>query len=265
MLQLYNPLKFNVMGKNVGLIGSVSGKVGNVVYSVQGGTQTVRAYQPSVSNPKSAGQQRQRAKGNAAGRISSFVPSEALMGLGQNGRMRRGEFLRILLKSAVVAQVADGYTAKVNVGDIIFSKGSVLPSVTLGSITPAAGSVSVSLTGVGTSIMPAEEYGQHATRLVALVYQGAENRLVACSTVLAVTPDQGAAAVTTMPLGVQGDYSVYVYAIPMKAASRGRLTVTTEMVFLTDNELTALLGVGDGSLFLYGLSGILGNANFTQA
>lgn len=254
------------MGKNVGLIGSVSGKVGNVVYSVQGGVQTVRAYQPIVVNPKSQAQLRQRAKGNAAGRISSFVPREAIMGLGGNGRMRRGEFLRTLLNAAVVAAEGSGWVSKVNVDDIVFSRGSALQSVEFVSATPSAGSVSVSLRGVASSVMPADEYALHATRLVAMVYQGDENELVACSTALAVTPEQGSAASTVLPLGVVGDYTVYVYAIPLRANVNAAVRVRTDMVYLSDAELLAFLGVGSGVLpWGYGLSQLVGSANFTQA
>lgn len=254
------------MGKNVGLIGSVSGKVGNVVYAVQNGVQTVRAYQPVVVNPKSVAQQQQRAKGNAVGRISAFVPREAIMGLGSNGRTRRGEFLRSLLNAAVVASTGSGWTAKVNVQDVVFSRGSALPAVTLGSITPAAGSVSVALSGVATSVMPADEYALHATRLVAMVYQGDENRLVACSTVLAVTPAQGGSATTVLPLGVEGDYTVYIYAIPMRAKVNAAVSVQTDMIHLSDTDLMAYLGVGAGVMpWGYGLSSVLGLGNFTQA
>lgn len=254
------------MAKNVGLIGSVSGKVGNVVYSIQNGIQTVRAYQPVVVNPKSSAQQQQRAKGNAVGRISSFVPREAIMGLGTNGRSRRGEFLRLMLKAAVVASTGTGYTAKVNVQDIIFSRGSALPAVTLGSITTAAGSVSVNLSGVASAVMPAEEYALHATRLVAMVYQGDENRLVACSTALAVTPAQGGSATTVIPLGVKGDYTVYIYTIPMRAKANAAVSVQTDMVHLSDTDLMAYLDVGAGTMpWSYGLSTVLGLGNFTQA
>lgn len=254
------------MGKNVGLIGSVSGKVGNVVYAVQNGVQTVRAYQPVVVNPKSVAQQQQRAKGNAVGRISSFVPREAIMGLGSNGRMRRGEFLRSLLNAAVVAASGSGWNAKVNIQDIVFSRGSALQAVSLGSITPAAGSVTVALSGVATAVMPAEEYALHATRLVAMVYQGNDNRLVACSTALAVTPTQGGSASTVLQLGVVGDYEVYIYAIPMRANVNAAVAVQTDMVHLSDTDLMAFLGVGTGVLpWGYGLSSVLGSANFTQA
>lgn len=55
------------MGKSVGFIGNMKGKVGNVVgYKVSqsnsGTNQGVRVYQPNIKNPKSAAQAEQRAK-----------------------------------------------------------------------------------------------------------------------------------------------------------------------------------------------------------
>lgn len=50
------------MAKNVGLIGGLRGKIGNVVFSTRRGVEISRAYQPVVANPKSARQQLSRAK-----------------------------------------------------------------------------------------------------------------------------------------------------------------------------------------------------------
>lgn len=50
------------MGKNVGLIGGVRGKVGNVVFSTRRGVQIARAYQPVVANPGTKRQELSRAK-----------------------------------------------------------------------------------------------------------------------------------------------------------------------------------------------------------
>ena len=50
------------MGKCVGLVGNIRNKVGNFVFSTWKGIQVVKAYQPTVSNPRSAGQIAQRAR-----------------------------------------------------------------------------------------------------------------------------------------------------------------------------------------------------------
>lgn len=50
------------MGKVTSLNGSVTGKIGSVVYSVSGGENIARIYQPNVSNPNTEAQVNQRAR-----------------------------------------------------------------------------------------------------------------------------------------------------------------------------------------------------------
>lgn len=50
------------MAKNVGVIGSLKGKVGNMVFRSRRGMQIASVYQPVVHNPKSARQELSRAK-----------------------------------------------------------------------------------------------------------------------------------------------------------------------------------------------------------
>lgn len=50
------------MAKNVGLIGGLTGKLGNTVNSVRRGVQISRVYQPIVANPKTKRQEMSRAK-----------------------------------------------------------------------------------------------------------------------------------------------------------------------------------------------------------
>jgi hypothetical protein len=50
------------MGKCVGLVGNIRNKVGNFVFSTWKGIQVVKAYQPTVANPRSAGQTAQRSR-----------------------------------------------------------------------------------------------------------------------------------------------------------------------------------------------------------
>jgi len=48
------------MGKSVGLVGSIVNKIGNFVFSTWHGMQIIKAYQPNISNPRSAAQVAQR-------------------------------------------------------------------------------------------------------------------------------------------------------------------------------------------------------------
>ena len=113
------------MGKFVGFIGSVSGKVGNVVFCKGAKGETYgRAYQPQVANPNTIGQVDQRAKMNLVGRMSQVTPSEVLIGLGTTKRMRRSEFNKILLNAASVERsIGAPVIAKMAPADVIFSRG----------------------------------------------------------------------------------------------------------------------------------------------
>lgn len=60
------------MAKNVGLIGSVRGKLGNAVFYTRAGRQCSRVYQPEVRNPKTKRQQTSREKMSAV--VSALKP-----------------------------------------------------------------------------------------------------------------------------------------------------------------------------------------------
>ena len=65
--------------KSTGLFGKNSGRVGGVVYSNYRGEQVVRAYQPKVQNPNTAGQIAQRAKFKLVSQVSSSLKREIAM------------------------------------------------------------------------------------------------------------------------------------------------------------------------------------------
>lgn len=254
------------MGKVVGLIGSASGKIGNIVYAVTNGIQTARVYQPVVSNPKSVGQSLQRAKGNLAGRLSSFVPRTAIFGLGRNARIRRAEFLRNILKEADAVEIDGRYVAKIDPAAVMFSKGDVLLPVTLGSITAASHSVVVELIGVADTVLAPASYASRNVRLVTMVYEKDSSNLVEVSTKLATMPVQGATATTTMQIAYAGSYDVYVYGIPMSTEDGTAASVDTSVVGLDDDDIAATLSVnGNAVVFNYGRSSYMGVSNFTQA
>lgn len=144
------------MAKNVGLIGSVSGKVGNVVYAVTNGIQTVRAYQPVISNPKTRAQNIQRAKMNLIGRVSQITPKEVLMGLGSNARRRRSRFLSLGLNATTTASEGGNIVAKLDAPDFIFSEGALAPAYFVSTATASNAQVSVTiqrLAGVSDAIV----------------------------------------------------------------------------------------------------------------
>lgn len=85
------------MAKIVGLVGAVSGKVGNFVGAVVGGVQTMRVYQPIVANPRTTGQVKQRGRVNLAGQLTSVITRAAIEGLPGNARQRRSALNKKLI------------------------------------------------------------------------------------------------------------------------------------------------------------------------
>lgn len=254
------------MGKVVGLIGAASGKVGNIVYAVTNGIQVARVYQPIVSNPKSGLQSMQRAKGNLAGRISSFTPRTAIMGLGTNNRARRGEFLRNILKKAVVVSTASGYEAKIDNPDVMFSRGSVILSVINASVNTANNSIAVTLSGPASTIIPAEEYAAMQTRLVAMVYDSTSQELVEVVTAIANKPTQGGTAATALNTAHPSGYYVDVYAIPMSTADGSAVSIDSGLAMKDDETIAAALSVNANAIvFNYGRSVLIASGQYTPA
>lgn len=149
------------MGKFVGFIGTISGKVGTTVFSKgENGLSYGRAYQPVVNNPKTLLQEDQRAKMNLVGKMSSVTPKALLMGMtGANNRQRRSSFTRNLLNVATVDHSAPGsIVAKVDPEDVVFSKGPQVLNAELGTVQVTANSVTVPLTLSDASL--AGKYGE---------------------------------------------------------------------------------------------------------
>lgn len=121
-------LSYNVMGKSTMGLGQYSGRIGGLVFAKgDNGTQIIRTYQPSVKNPRTDGQQTQRAKLNLAGRISAAVPSGLIYSLASNGRSRRGAFVRGLIESITVTQTNGDYNAVIAPAAVTFAKGDFAP------------------------------------------------------------------------------------------------------------------------------------------
>lgn len=155
------------MGKFVGFIGSIRGKVGNVVFAKgEDGITYGRAYQPQVTNPKTVGQTDQRAKMNLVGRMSQVTPKGLLVGLGfSNNRQRRSFFCKNLLLMAMVDRSApDTVVAKVAPKDVIFSRGSEVINAEMSDITVTDASVSVKL-----KLNDASLAGKYGERVVVAV------------------------------------------------------------------------------------------------
>lgn len=156
------------MGKFVGFIGTISGKVGTTVFCKgEKGTSYGRAYQPQVANPKSALQLDQRAKMNLVGKMSQVTPKGLLVGMsGMSARSRRSVFTRILLNGATIDRSVPGeIMAQLAPEDIVFSQGAEIIAASAGVPTVTATGLTIALTLTDASL--AGRYGERV--VVAIV------------------------------------------------------------------------------------------------
>lgn len=155
------------MGKFVGFIGTISGKVGTTVFTKgEKGLSYGRSYQPQVYNPKSVGQTDQRAKMNLVGRMSQATPKALLVGMaGANARQRRSAFSSILLNSARVDHSVPGkVTAQMRPDGVVFSQGAEVLSASAAApaVTATGATIAITLSDVSLA-------GRYGERVVAAI------------------------------------------------------------------------------------------------
>lgn len=115
------------MGKVVGLNGSVTGKIGSVVYSVNSGENVARIYQPNVSNPNTEAQVNQRARLKLLSQVAAalapviVIPKEGL----KSSR-------NLFIKKNFDSSSADGGIAQLSYENLQITGGNAaLPSIEL--------------------------------------------------------------------------------------------------------------------------------------
>lgn len=252
------------MARIYGLNGALRGKQGNNVFSIQNGTQVVKAYQPVVSNPRTFQQMMQRSKFALAGKISSVVPSGALVGLGEgNKRSRRADFVSLIARAATTTSTPSGQgvqvSATVAYRDITFSRGSV-PRCSIITRPTAAyqGSegdyrLHVTMNGFGTDTISSIAPTGYGELVVVCMFDPSTSRLDGCQyavrTVEGMTFDF---AVVERPA-----CHVAIYTIPFAPldgvsgfAADGNLSDTASAVALAMQSETFLSGMrfGDSRL-----------------
>lgn len=251
--------KINIMGKSVGLIGDVSGKVGNVVFYTRNGVQVARVYVKHPNNPKSTAQTGQRMKMALAGRLSSIVPYAAIEGLGGGKSERRSRFMsNLLLKSSV-----NGNVAGVNESDVVFSEGALGSVMQHGvvAISQTAGSlrrgVSISTSMSGSTPDVPDGYGE---RFVVLFLNVDTSEYDYAVTGLLTMPTGSEAALTNVNVRVGDIVSTYraiVYVCPFMMdpdSNNGRFRVS--YIGTDDGTIVVNLETGEevGVQLLYGRS-----------
>lgn len=137
------------MARIYGLNGALRGKQGNNVFSIQSGTQVVKAYQPVVGNPRTAAQQIQRTKFALAGKISGFTPAMAVAGMpGTSVRARRGALISNLVAVTSVSANGSGYLASIPFASMLFSLGGIADygqEVTPTAVMGTSGTITVNI------------------------------------------------------------------------------------------------------------------------
>ena len=247
-------------------LGKFSGKLGGAVFVIRNGKQIVREYNSRPSNPKSALQLQQRAKGNLAGRISSFVPKTAISGLGVNNIRRRSRFNQLLLKGAIVSLVNDDYSAKIPWENILFSEGSVVaPFRTQGIGAAASGNgIEIVFKGVDESVVPSDIYASMTARIVVMVYDTKSQELVEVQTRIINKPTQSQTAGTFVSVVHPTGYTAACFLIPMSSADGSALTIDAGMAMKDDAAIAALLSTNENAIvFDYGRSIFLGQTTYT--
>ena len=249
-------------------LGKFSGKLGGAVFVIRNGKQIVREYNPRPTNPKSALQQQQRAKGNLTGRISSLVPKAALSGLGTNNIRRRSLFNQLLLKGANVTLVNDNYSAKIPWEKIIFSEGSVIAPFYLKGIYPGreGTGVEIELTGAGASAVAPDIYNSMTARFVVMVYDTRSQELVEVATRIINKPLQSASETTFVTVAHPAGFTAACFLIPMSSADGSALSIDAGMAMKDDTASAALLSANENAIvFQYGRSVFLGQTTYTPA
>ena len=256
------------MAKASNGLGKFSGKLGGAVFVIRNGNQIVREYNPRPSNPKSALQLQQRAKGNLSGRITKFVPKSAIMGLGVNAMRRRSRFNKILLDAAQVTMVGDDYRAKINWDGILFSEGTVIAPFFLSKLE-ASGSgnaVQVSLQGISTEAMSADVYASNTARLVVMVYDTRSQELVEVATKIITKPSQGGVSVTSVNVTHPSGYTAVCYLIPMSSEDGSEVAIDAGLALRDDTSIASLLSTNSNAvIFQYGRSVLLGQTSFNPS
>lgn len=245
-------------------LGKFSGKLGGAVFVIRNGKQIVREYNPRPSNPKSALQLQQRAKGNLAGRISSFVPKAAISGLGVNNIRRRSRFNQLILKGAQVSLIGDDYSAKIPWESVKFSEGTVLSPFSLVRISTGPNIVTVTLRGFSSEVLSADVYASMNARLVAMIYDTKSQNLVEVVTKVANKPAQEAELSSNLAVIHPAGYTAAVFLIPFSSADGTAVSIASGLAGKSDEEIAASLSVNDNAVtFEYGNSLFLGQSTFT--
>lgn len=252
------------MAKFVGFIGTIRGKVGTTVFTKgENGLSYGRSYQPQVQNPKTEGQQDQRAKMNLVGRLSQITPKSVLVGMGGMGRARRSAFNSNLLKVATIDRT-DPSTIKaiIEPEDIIFSRGSETLNASVS--TPVA--VTATAVTLGLTLSDSALAGKYGERIVVLAIDPDDKggySLVRSVDILFSSTEE---ITVSVPFGMslEDETMVAIYRLPYVLTSEG-MGMVTEGLANDDEDVIAKVLLSVGAVRGWGNSRMEVKQLFTQA
>ena len=252
------------MGKLVGLIGAISGKVGNVVFTKgEKGISYGRTYQPNVANPKTVGQVDQRAKMNLVGRMSQVTPYEVLLGLEGNKRKRRSVFNRGLLKAAIVDRSTPGtVVAKINPENIQFSRGAQAIEATVST----QGTTTATAATIGLTLADSALAGKYGERIVVAVIDPSDKGGYSLLKYEDVVFDDTTAKTVTINYGapIADESLVCIYRLPFQLTGEGA-ALRTQTIANDGTEIIAKILLSDTLVRDWGESDLAASVVFTQA
>lgn len=253
------------MGKFVGFIGTISGKVGTTVFQKgEKGISYGRAYQPVVRNPKSVGQTDQRAKMNLVGRLSQVTPQSLLVGMdGNNNRQRRSIFTSNLLKVATIDRSAGNeVVAMIAPEEVVFSQGAEVINATMGNVSVTERSVNTSITLGDASLA-----GKYGERVVCAVIDPSNKAGYSLVKYVDVVLDDTTAKNVNFNFGspIADQSMVCIYRLPFALNDDG-MRLRSETLSNNGNDITArLLASGAQYTRGWGQSLLAAKEVFTQA
>lgn len=211
------------------------------------GSTIMRAYQPQVANPRTDGQQEQRAKVVLAGKVSKITPAECLTGLSKGSTLKnRSAYTANLINAAVVTEIEGKKVASVQPQRVIFSEGLTPMAASLGNVTLTATTVAVALSGVIAD-------GRNGARLIAMVLDPeVDGYYRACAFADVIFTENQASAVIKLPFTLVAGQAVLVYACPFRLSTNTRKTKAAGVWI--DTDIKAELGLTSAVVADFGQS-----------
>lgn len=228
------------MGKIAGLSGTLSGKVGTMVFSKgEGGVSYAKSYQPQVANPRTPAQLMQRAKMNLAGRISELVPNR-ILALGEGSRRRNRSAFNKSLLGLITVDTSDPnvYQAAIDPADIVFAKGAEVTHATVGTPTVTSKQFTMQLVLMDADL--ANRYGERVVVMVTTTDNKGGIAGVAHADVL-LTSTTAQNVTIELPFELADGDMVTVSRSPFVLSQEGAGIVTTNVFNNTTDALANIL------------------------